>query len=174
MKRIKILILGLILLLPTSCKNNSDEIEINIISNRSVFAQSSIGTQFSVNLPNVDGVSFLVSSSFGHIGRYPDLLESIVVNENEHINWIPGIDASLDQNGNYYKYGFIEGIINKDDKANGYFLLGLKNYLPYSNSYDYRINYISTLYDESLNLEEINNKLNSDKTFYKSFYFFFS
>lgn len=174
MKRIKILILGLILLLPSSCKNNSDEIEINIINNRSVFAQSSIGTQFSVNLPNVDDVTFVVSSSFGHIGKYPDLLDSIVVNKNENISWFPGYEAALDQNGNFYKYGFIEGIINKDDKAKGYFLLGLKNYLPYSNNYDYRINYVSTLYDVSLNFEEINNKLNSDKTFYKSFYFFIS
>lgn len=168
MKKINILILGLIFLLPTSCKNNSEEIEVNIKSNRSVLVMSSIGTQFSVNLPRVDDVTFVVSSSFGHIGRYPDLLESITVNENENISRIPGNDAALDQNGNHYKYGFIEGMIQKDNKTNGYFLLGLKNYTPDSYSYDYRINYVSTFYDESLSLDEINNKLNSDKLYYKS------
>ncbi len=171
MKRIKILILSLFLLLETSCRNNSPEMILDIKSNRTVIAMSNFGTAFTIDLPNIDNILIYASASFGHIGKYPDRLEYIVVEEKEDIKRIGGYEAAMDENGEFYKYGFIEAIIYQNDYISGYCLLGFKNYLPFLNNYDYRINYVRTLYDKSLSFEETYDELNKDKSFYSANYF---
>lgn len=56
---------------------------------------------------------------------------------------------------NYAKYGFIDGITTIDKKYVGYLLIGIKNYSEDALSYDYKIEVISKVYDESITLEDI-------------------
>lgn len=160
-----ILLLSLALV---SCSTNN-EVNIDILKNYDSPAISSIPVIFKVDLPNVNNVTYDVLSTIGHI-EDKERNEVKVVNENDEIHWSAYDYEIKDENNQYYRYGFIEGLIKKDRETKGYFLLGIRNHEEdlSSSYYEYKVEVISTLYDESLSLEEINTRLNKDKSSYSS------
>ena len=167
-KKLLISILTLSFLL-SSCSSKG-EVDISILKNNEIAAMSSVGVIFKVNLPSINDVTFNVSSTIGHINN-KSRNEVDIVNENEEISWCSYVDEIIDNSTKlFYRYGFIEGLINKDNIIKGYFLLGIRNYEEDLSSfnYQYKVEIISTLYDESLSLDEIISRLNDDKSSYSS------
>ncbi len=160
-----ILLLSLTLV---SCSTNN-EVNIDILKNYAIPAISSIPVIFKVDLPNVNNITYDVLSTIGHIDSKKQN-EVKIFNENDEIHWSAYDYEIKDENNLYYRYGFIEGLIKKDQETKGYFLLGIRNHEEDLSSgyYEYKVEVISTLYDESLSLEEINTRLSNDKSSYSS------
>lgn len=146
-----------------SCNNsnlNSEEINVEIIRNYHISSMSSIGAQFALSLEEEkEGkVLFHLSSDIGTINstEAEDRTKNIV-EEYETVYWVPTIGYATNSGGgkNYAKYGFIDGITTIDKKYVGYLLIGIKNYSEDALSYDYKIEVISKVYDESITLEDI-------------------
>lgn len=145
----------------TSCNNlnlNSEEINVEIIRNYHISSMSSIGTQFALSLEEEkEGkVLFHLSSDIGTINstEAEDRTKN-VVEEYETVYWVPTIGYATNSGGNYAKYGFIDGVVTIDEKYVGYLLIGIKNYSEDTLSFDYKIEVISKVYDESITLEDI-------------------
>ena len=100
---------------------------------------SSIGVIYKVDLPKQDNITYDVKCDIGHINSDPTSLKRKIYEENEELIWTTLPSEVIDENENYYKYGFIEGLILKKEVVSGYFLLGIKNYSEDNNFYEYKI-----------------------------------
>lgn len=86
-----------------------------------------------------------------------------VVEEYETVYWVPTIGYATNSGGNYAKYGFIDSIATIDKKYVGYLLIRIKNYSEDTINFDYKIEVISKIYDESITLEDIENISEEEK-----------
>lgn len=167
MKKI-FLYLGLSTLLGTlfSCSNSSSTINIEILKNSETINISSIGVIYKVDLPKQDNITYDIKCDIGHINSDQNSLKSKICEENEELFWTTLPSEVIDENENYYKYGFIEGLILKEEAVSGYFLFAIKNHSDDNNFYEYKIEIISKLYDESLSLDKFTSLINENKTKY--------
>ena len=153
----------------TSCNNsnlNSEENNIEIIGNYHISGMSSIGTQLALSLEEEkEGkVLFHLSSDIGTINSIEaDDRTKNVVEEYETVYWVPTIGYATNSGSNYAKYGFIDGIATIDKKYVGYLLIGIMNYSENAINFDYKIEVISKVYDESITLEDIENISEEEK-----------
>lgn len=165
-KRFLYLSLSTQLIILFSCSNSSSTIYIEILKNYESMTISSIGVIYKVDLPKQDNITYDVKCDIGHINSDPTSLKRKIYEENEELIWTTLPSEVIDENENYYKYGFIEGLILKKEVVSGYFLLGIKNYSEDNNFYEYKIEIISKLYDESLSLDKFTSLINENKTKY--------
>lgn len=153
------------LLLLSSCASPSP-INIEILKNYESMTISSIGIIYTVDLPLQDNITYDVKCDIGHINSDPTSLKRKIFKENEELFWVTLPSEVTDENNTFYKYGFIEGLILKNEVVSGYFLLGIKNHSKDISFYEYKIEIVSKLYDESLGLDTINKMINENKNIY--------
>lgn len=93
-----------------SCSNSSSTIYIEILKNYESMTISSIGVIYKVDLPKQDNITYDVKCDIGHINSDPTSLKRKIYEENEELIWTTLPSEVIDENENYYKYGFIEGL----------------------------------------------------------------
>ncbi len=157
----RFILIGMFVFLICSCSNKT-KINIEILKNQSILSLSSTEIVYKVDLPTEDNIDFVISCDIGHVNNQfsPN---KVIVNENEETSWSCYPEEVKDNYGNYYQYGFIEGLIRQNKIEKGYFLIAIKNYEADPKNYDYRIEVLSTYFDKSSSLDEISSLIKNEK-----------
>lgn len=147
----------------------SSKINIDVIVNFYLPAMSSSGILFKINMSN-ENYRYHFSSDIGALsgdGFSSDEFK-LIYKDNESIYRYPYEKNSLDENGNYFEFGFIEGLIKDNENIVGSILFGLKNTYINSVIYEYNLEIINKIYDENLTLSKIKEINDKDKEEFKN------
>jgi hypothetical protein len=154
----------------SSCSTPA-KVDVKFLRNMDAPNISSIGICFTVesSTSNSD-VYYNVKTDIGIVNPDPKSHCEIKVKRNDAIYWSGNTDYILDENKNYRNSGFIEGIINTEDKISGYFLIAIKNYyheeFPDGFGYIYKAELISSMYDEKISERKVNKSIEKEKENY--------
>jgi hypothetical protein len=147
------------------------KVDVDFIRNYDSPAISSVGIAFKINVPTEsDSIYYNIKTDIGIVNPDPKFHCEIKVKSDDVIYWSSHMGYILDEDKNYRKYGFIEGIISKEDRLAGYFLVAIKYYYPEQDpdgfEYIYKAELISSMYDEKISERKVNKSIEKEKENY--------